>query len=141
MRFGRTSQTALSVISLLVERAPGPESRLSSADVAKVRRLSKPLVAKVLTILSTAGFVSGTRGPGGGYWMAKKPLDLSLYDVTLLFERPEELPLCPFGPHWCGKGDPCPMHDAFAKHDREWVDFLKQTTLDLFVERAKKPTK
>jgi Rrf2 family protein len=136
MRFGKTAQTAVSVISLLAERKSGPETPLSSLDIAQARSLRLPLVAKVLTVLSGGGLIAGTRGPGGGYWLARPPAEVSLYDITRLFEKPEEVPLCPFGPGWCGNNDPCPVHDAFVKYDSEWVAFLKTTTLGAFVDRS-----
>ena len=97
LRCGKTAQTAISAMSLLAERFAGGETRLSSEDVASNRNLPKPLVAKVLTILSTAGLVNGTRGPGGGYWLAKSPEAITLADITGRFEREFEGILCPFG--------------------------------------------
>ena len=138
MRFGRTAQTAISVASLLAEHYENEDVVLSSATIAEQRELSQPLVAKLLTILSTAKLVDGARGPGGGYWLAKAPEDIRLCDIVSLFERAEKDVLCPFGPNWCGHGEPCPMHDAIIRFGEEWNAYLQTTTLALFVRKGAK---
>jgi len=136
MKFGKTAQTAISVISLLAEDFPKGKVVRSSADIAEVRGLPQPLVAKVLTILSTAGLVDGTRGPGGGYWLALTPAEIPLQRVVAIFEKNDKTVMCPFGPNWCGSGDPCPMHDAIVNMTAEWELYLRKTTLDIFMREG-----
>ncbi len=136
IKFGKTAQTGLSVISLLAADFPKGKVVRSSLDIAAARNLPKPLVAKVLTIMSTAGLVDGTRGPGGGYWLAKTPGEISLQQVVELFEKTEKGVMCPFGPNWCGSGAPCPMHDALASMTQEWENYLTQTTLEIFLREG-----
>jgi len=135
LRCGKTAQTAISAMSLLAERFDAGKPRLSSEDVAKARKLPQPLAAKVLSILSTAGLVNGTRGPGGGYWLALPPREISLGDICARFEKESERVMCPFGPKWCGVGDPCPMHDDIVEMSEQWEDYMCDTTLAVFVRR------
>lgn len=139
IRFGATAQTAVAAMSRLAEVYDGERRRLSSLDVASNRNLPKPLVAKVLTVLSTAGLVNGTRGPGGGYWLARAPAEITLAEIVQSFEREGRVPLCPFGPGWCGSGHPCPVHESFATLQQDWSGFLERTTLAVFAA-APKPT-
>jgi Rrf2 family protein len=97
--------------------------------------LPKPLVAKLLTILSQAGLVKGSPGPGGGYSLAREPKDITLYDVAVLFERAEDKRTCPFGPDWCGHGEPCPLHESLLSLDEKMVTFLRTTRLNVFQGR------
>lgn len=136
IRFGRTSQTAVSAMSCLAEAFEAGR-KLSSADVARDRNLPQPLVAKVLTVLSTAGLVCGARGPGGGYLLARPPGEITLSEIVEAFERDGEGPMCPFGPGWCGTGEPCPVHDSFEAIGRDLAKFLKGTTLAVFTEVPK----
>lgn len=136
LRCGKTAQSAISAMSLLAERYDGGQTRLSSEDVAKNRHLSQALVAKVLSIVSTAGLVSGTRGPGGGYWLARPPNKITLADITARFEKEFDGMLCPFGPGWCGSGEPCPLHDQLVALNHEWDEFLHRTTLDVFAKNT-----
>ncbi len=124
-------------MSLLAERYDAGKTRLSSEDVATVRKLPQPLVAKVLSILSTAGLVNGTRGPGGGYWLARPPRGISLADISARFEKESEGMMCPFGPEWCGNGEPCPMHEDIVEMARHWDDYMRNTTLAVFARRKR----
>ncbi len=131
-RCGKMTQTAIAAMSRLAElHAAGV--RVSSLDVARARNLPKPLVAKVLTVLSQAGLVNGVPGPSGGYRLARPPEELTLFDVARLFERERVEPACPLGPGWCGRGAPCPLHDRIQALEQSLVRFLQETTLGVFV--------
>ena len=103
----------------------------SSAEIGKARNLAQPLVAKILTTLARAGLVNGSPGPGGGYRFAKNPREVSLFDVVSLFEREQET-ACPFGPGWCGNGEPCPLHRSLIAMNQIEADYLKNTTFAVF---------
>ncbi len=137
IRFGKTAQTAVSALSLLAEVYDEGKTKLSSMDIAERRELPKPVVAKVLTIVSSLGLVDGTRGPGGGYWLKRHPSEISLLDIVEEFERQDARVMCPFGPNWCGHGEPCPMHDDLLRMDEEWTRYLRDTTLAMFMRGAR----
>ena len=145
IRFGKTAQTAISALSLLAEIYDKGETKLSSTDIAERRGLPQPVVAKVLTIVSSLGLVDGTRGPGGGYWLKRPPGKITLLEIVEEFERQDTVVMCPFGPSWCGHGKPCPMHDTLIQMDEQWRSYLHTTTLGIFraeggVARRKKTT-
>lgn len=122
-------------MSALAEHYDGGKTVLSSLDIAKDRNLPQPLVAKLLTILSTGGLIDGTRGPGGGYWLAKAPSRISLTNISELFEKENEGIMCPFGPGWCGKGEPCPLHEELLAMNTQWENFMRKTTLAVFIAK------
>lgn len=111
-------------------------ARLSSLDIARKRELSKPLVAKLLVVLSQAGLVAGAPGPGGGYALARDPSQISLLEIVALFEKSDNGMMCPFGPNWCGHGDPCPLHDQLAALNDQMYQFLAGTKLDAFAQKG-----
>ncbi|WP_309387817.1 RrF2 family transcriptional regulator [Cerasicoccus frondis] len=130
-RYGKTAQNAVSAMSYLAEvYADGV--RLSSQDIAAKRAISKPLVAKLLVVLSQAGLVDGAPGPRGGYALARDPSEISLLEIVSHFEKVEDRSLCPFGPDWCGKEDPCPLHDQLVALTDQMYQFLAGTKLDAF---------
>ena len=132
--YGKTAQTAIAAVSRLAEvYDPNKRVKLNSAEIAEKRLLPQPVVAKVLTILSQAGIVHGSPGPGGGYWLARAPEAVTLYDVVALFERLEDNVSCPFGPDYCGHGPHCPMHSDLIKVREQIVTFLKTSTFARFV--------
>ena len=132
IRCGKTAQTAIAAASLLAECYDGGETALSSVEIARRRNISPPLVAKLLSTLSTAGLIDGSRGPGGGYWLARPPETISLQDIVSVFEKEHDMIMCPFGPGWCGSHDPCPMHNSLVALDRQWSAYLTETNLRIF---------
>ena len=131
--YGKTSSNAIAVMSFLAE---DPKKRAGSGEIAKSRKISKALTAKLLTQLAAAGLVHGQPGPGGGYTLAKPAKSICLLDIASLFEQTEPPSLCPFGHDWCGKGDPCPLHnmlDGMLSSNRA---FMKKTNLAICVGKT-----
>ncbi|MEI6492272.1 MAG: Rrf2 family transcriptional regulator [Verrucomicrobiota bacterium] len=131
--YGKTSANAIAVMSFL---AADPKRRAGSGEIAKARKISQALTAKLLTQLAAAGLVHGQPGPGGGYTLAKPPKKICLLDIASLFEQTEPPSLCPFGHDWCGVGEPCPLHNMIDGMIDSNRAFMKKTTLDVFEGRT-----
>lgn len=127
--YGKTSANAIAVMSYL---AADPSRRAGSAEIAEARGISRALAAKLLTQLATAGLVAGHPGPGGGYMLSRPASAIRLIDIASLFEQTDSPTLCPFGHDWCGKGDPCPLHDKIAAIQETNRQFLEGTHLSVF---------
>ena len=127
--YGQTAANAIAVMSYL---AADPSRRAGSGEIAEARRISRALTAKLLTQLAAARFVTGQPGPGGGYTLAKSPGEISLLDVASLFEQTDLPSRCPYGPGWCGNGDPCPLHHNI--HELTIVNrrFMEETRFSVF---------
>ena len=132
--YSKLAQAGIAAVSYLAGVAA--ESRLAgSAEIAESREISQPLIAKILTILSRAGIVTGTPGPHGGYYLARPAAEISLFDVVKLFENPDKRVMCPFGPKWCGVGKHCPLHDSLLEMHRVVIERLTRETFAQFQNR------
>ena len=128
---GKMAATAVAAMSCLAQKGDhGP--LLSSGEIAKRRNLSKPLVAKILTVLSQQQLVRGSPGPGGGYQLARPANEINLLEIVKLFENPRTEKCCPYGPNWCGEEDPCPLHDDLVAMFGYFENYLRSTTLTAF---------
>lgn len=136
-RYGKLARQAVSAISYVAETYHLEALAVSSSDVGKARQIPKALAAKLLSEAAAAGLLRGTTGPGGGYRLARPPSEISLMEVVNLFERPLVDSPCPFGPGWCGKGEPCPLHRDFEKLEQKIRGFLEGTTFAVFVKPQK----
>jgi Rrf2 family iron-sulfur cluster assembly transcriptional regulator len=130
--YGKATETAIAAMSRLAEVWDGGKTRVSADDIARVRNLQRPFVAKVLTTLSQHGLVLGSRGPGGGFTLAIEPKKIKLYDVFRLFEREDRSNACPFGGGTCGVGDPCPLHHKLVKVNEAIQEVLHHSTFEEF---------
>ena len=131
--YSKLAQAGIAAVSYLAEIS-GEQRLAGSGEIAAARDLSQALMAKILTLLSSAGLVSGKSGPSGGYRLARNPAKISLLDVVRVFEDVESQVMCPFGPHWCGSGPQCPLHDTFVELRQQVVDRLDQETFAQFVK-------
>lgn len=141
LKIGKLAQQAIAAASYLAERYSEQVTRVSAAEIADARELPRPLVAKVLALLSQHGITTGTTGPTGGYRLARPPEEICLHDIVAVFERMDIRPMCPFGPNWCGNGELCPLHDAISKAADQVHGFLCEQHLGSFRKIVRKPSK
>ncbi|MCA9293404.1 MAG: Rrf2 family transcriptional regulator [Phycisphaerales bacterium] len=132
--YGKQTETAIAAVSRLAELYDGGKTRLSAAEIAKSRGLPVPVVSKILGALAQAGLVTGSRGPGGGYTLAKPPSSIKIYDVFCLFEREDLSTACPFGGGTCGVGEDCPLHHRLVQVKAAMDQMLHETTFQGFAE-------
>ncbi|MHC4245724.1 MAG: RrF2 family transcriptional regulator [Planctomycetota bacterium] len=131
--YTRQTETAIAAASRLAEVYDGGTTRLSVTEIAESRNLQRPFLAKILTVLSQAGIVGGVPGPGGGFTLAKPPIEIRIYDIYRLFETENASHICPFGGGVCGQGDPCPLHAELVDVQNAVDQLLYETTLERFV--------
>lgn len=137
--YSKLAQSGIAAVSYLA--GISAEERLAgSAEIAESREISRVLIAKVLTMLSRAGLVEGTRGPTGGYRLARPAGQITLLDVVSVFEDSSDRVMCPFGPNWCGHGPHCPLHDTFFEMHQKALDGLQEQTFEQFVGPAREPS-
>ncbi len=130
--YGKQTETAIAAVSRLAEVYDGGKTRLTADDIAEARGLQRPFVAKILTTLSQAGLVVGSRGPGGGYALARPPKQIRLREVYQLFQRADDSIACPFGGGVCGAGHPCAIHDSLVEIQDRFDAFLESTNFEIF---------
>jgi Rrf2 family transcriptional regulator, iron-sulfur cluster assembly transcription factor len=128
----RSTETALVAMSRLAEQYAADGHPLTAAQIAEDRNVSKPFVAKVLTVLSQRGLVQGNPGRRGGYSLAVPPAEITLLDIARCFERLDRPSPCPLGPGRCGTGSNCPLHDGLSTIQNQIRSFLSGTALDVF---------
>lgn len=130
--YGKATENAIAAMTRLAEVYDGGETRLSATDIAESRDLQRPFLAKLLSVLAQAGLVTSTRGPGGGFTLARPPEEITLYDVYRLFEREDASDRCPFGGGICGVGDVCPLHNKLIDVQQAMSRVLNETTFEEF---------
>lgn len=98
-------------------------------DVAEALAVPRNYLSKILHVLARDGVLASTRGPGGGFRLARPPETLRLVDVIGEFEVPEALGDCLLGRPRCGEESPCPAHGRWVSVSRTIADFFEKTTV------------
>ncbi len=108
----------------------------SARDLAEELRLPLPLLRNLLKSMASAGLLDSTRGPTGGYRLARPPEAITLAEVVGAIEGPVHLvTCCPGGGdgepgHRCRLEDSCQIKGNVRQvHDR-LMRFLQGVTLD-----------
>jgi Rrf2 family protein len=115
---------------------PGPP--VTAAAMASGLSASEAHLAKVLQRLAKAGLVTGTRGPHGGFSLARPAREISLREVYEAIEGRLEVERCMLGSPVCSKPD-CPLGSLFARLSDDVMQTLERMTLadiELPLERA-----
>lgn len=103
-----------------------------------VREIDAPhhFTAKILQRLVKFGFITSTKGKGGGFYFDKDKMDLPLKEVILVIEGNKIFDKCGFGLAKCDCENPCPVHDKYEPIrnainelvDNETIQSLAQKT-------------
>lgn len=106
----KTAEYALRAVVWLA-REPG---RAESADhLAKVTKVPRRYLHKVLQDLVHADLVRSQPGPGGGYSLRVSPADVSILDVVNAVAPLERIRQCPLG--LSSHTSLCPLHAELDK--------------------------
>lgn len=106
-------------------------------DVAARQELSQKYLEQIVTQLSKAGFVKGTRGPLGGYRLSREPKD---YSVAEILEQVEGS-LAPVeclesDVNTCERCSSCATVDMWTGLYKVVTDYLGHISLQDVVDRA-----
>src|SRR5215212_1258273 len=114
---------------------------VSIQDIAERQNIPLKYLEQILLALKLAGFVKSRKGPGGGYFLATSPGEITLGAIV----RALDGPLAPLscvsvsGYHECGCPDPetCALRTVFKEARDALAAVLDGTTFaDLLERRA-----
>ena len=115
----------------------GKEEVSSSPEIGEAVGINKMFVQKVLRVLRDAGVVSSTHGGTGGYRLAKKPEEIVLLDIILLFEKTMKINRCLELKGCCERYETCPLHAYYAEVQKTLEDYFGRDTLQDVIDHRK----
>ncbi|MES2700897.1 MAG: SUF system Fe-S cluster assembly regulator [Pseudomonadota bacterium] len=105
-------------------------SRVSAVDLAQETGLPLPTVQKLVTALSKAGLLRGTRGAGGGIQLARPAAAITLADIVEAIEGPIALTACvDSGKHDCALESACGVRPHWGVVNQAMRGALAQVQL------------
>ena len=139
MRMSDGVEWGVHVCTLLAGVPSG--SALPAAKLAEYHGVPAAYLAKHLQALARAGVLETTKGPKGGYRLARPPSEITLLDVVEAIDGDEPAFRCTEirrrGPLATPAREyklPCGIHAAFDRADDAWRAELRATTIaDMFM--------
>jgi Rrf2 family protein len=106
-----------------------PEGFRQLRDIARAEAIPVAFLGKILQDLVRAGLLRSSKGPGGGYALARRPAAISLLAVTAVIDGTAELEGCASGLGRCSDDMPCPQHERFKPLRVAIKRYLATTTV------------
>jgi len=128
---GRYAVTAMLDLAMQEHGSP-----ITVAEVASRHDLPATYMEQLFGRLRRAGLVKGTRGPGGGYQLAKEPWEISVANVIAAVGESVDTTRCG-GSRDCHRAGECLTHDLWEALNDQVLDFLSSVTLQTLVQKAK----
>jgi Rrf2 family protein len=104
------------------------------ARIAQTQRVPPKYLELIMVELKKAGLVKSTRGPRGGYVLAREPGEISFGSIVRVMEGPIALVSCASENFYAPCGDchdeaSCAIRKAFAIVREQTTDFLDGISL------------
>ncbi len=98
-------------------------------EIAEEESIPRHYLAKILQQLASHGLVRSTKGPGGGFALAREPQELMISEIVDILEPGQNRSRCVLGLDECNDEAPCPLHATWSRLRDQFFDQLSRTSL------------
>ena len=118
-------------------RESGVSQPIALAFISDRQAISQAYLEQIFMKLRRADLVKSSRGPGGGYVLARQAHDISILEIMEAVEEPVQMTRCSLTDvGGCVAGHRCLTHGLWQDLGAHIKDFLAQTSLSHVVEQA-----
>ena len=126
---GRFAVTAMLDLALRGNKGP-----VTLAGISERRDISLSYLEQLFSRLRRNELVESVRGPGGGYYLARKLDEVSVADIIRAVDEPIDATQCG-GKENCHDEHRCLTHDLWTGLNAHIYDYLDSVTLATLVAR------
>ena len=109
---------------------------VSLAEIAERQDISQEYLEQLWGKLRKAQLVESSRGPGGGYRLARAARDTPVSDIIRAVDEELQLTRCGGDAvEGCVRGERCNAHDLWSSLGRQMINFLSSISLEDVVEK------
>jgi Rrf2 family iron-sulfur cluster assembly transcriptional regulator len=124
---GRFAVTAM--IDLAMRDGQGP---VTLAEISQRQKISLSYLEQLFGKLRRQSLVNSTRGPGGGYTLARRAEEISVADIILAVDEPIDATQCG-GAENCQDDQKCLTHDLWSALNAHIFEYLRHVKLSKLV--------
>lgn len=128
---GRFAVTAM--IDVALRQHAGP---VTLAGIAERQKISLSYLEQLFGKLRRNHLVASTRGPGGGYTLAKPLVAVSVAEIISAVDEPLDATSCG-GKGNCHDDHPCMTHHLWTSLNQRMHDYLRSVNLDDLVRQQR----
>jgi Rrf2 family iron-sulfur cluster assembly transcriptional regulator len=128
---GRFAVTAM--IDLALRQHNGP---VTLAGISQRQKISLSYLEQLFGKLRRHDLVESTRGPGGGYSLARPTRDISVSNIIFAVDEPLDATQCA-GKQDCTDDGPCMTHELWATLNKRMIDYLDSVSLQDLVDQQR----
>jgi len=118
------------------------DKRIGIKKISEDLGLSSPFLGKILQNLVKQKLLVSTKGPNGGFALAKDASEITLWDIVIKVDGEEFFTNCLISLEPCRTHDPskplCPVHAQYDKLRGEISKFYQDTNLKTISDDIKK---
>jgi Rrf2 family protein len=110
-------------------------------DIKKISeelRIPTPFLAKILQTLAKHKILLSSKGPHGGFYLAKKASEIYLMDIIKIFDGEDVCNICLIGIGECKENETneyhCPIHDKFEPIKNELINLFTTQTIQSLID-------
>ncbi|TNF98490.1 MAG: Rrf2 family transcriptional regulator [Gammaproteobacteria bacterium] len=126
---GRYAVTAM--LDLAINDGKNP---VTLAEISQCQGISLSYLEQLFARLRRAELVTGVRGPGGGYRLAREASGITIADIIDAVDEHLDATRCG-GSGDCQDGEKCLTHDLWCELSQQIHNFLKEINLQEFLDR------
>lgn len=133
----QTGVYALRAVLLIAQSGVRGE-RLTSVQIAAELGLPQNYLSKTLHRLVKHGVLASSRGPTGGFDLARPPEEIPIADVVGPFQELEGPRRCLLEDRPCDPDRPCAAHSRWERWADQIAEMFHDTTVADFLQRGPK---
>ncbi|QQS48814.1 MAG: Rrf2 family transcriptional regulator [Acidobacteriota bacterium] len=98
-------------------------------EIAEAEQIPALYLSKLLSDLRRQRLIRSTKGIHGGYELARRPEEITLWEVFKILEPDPHLDTCILGRDECDLEADCPLHPEWGEMRRELIGFFQSKTI------------
>ena len=124
------SKTARHAVLAVAALAELPEGEFcGAAAIAEKVKAPPNYLGKLLQSLAQSGIVESQRGLGGGFQLAKRSDEITVYDIVEPIDHVSRWEGCFLGRGTCSNSSPCSMHARWTTIRDQYLAMLRDMTV------------
>ena len=98
-------------------------------NIAEAEQIPGHFLAKILQQLARRGYLRSSKGPTGGFSLKKAPEKISLFEIALAVDGPNDYERCICGAPECNGSTPCGLTDSWTRMRSAIIKYLEGTSV------------